>query len=73
MRAGGSRNFGDGSRRGVESDSERVFDFWGVRIAPGPIDPSSCPCGIVMSIVAVERSAVSDAIAAYSVTEQATL
>lgn len=73
MRAGGSRNFGEGSKRGVESDSERVFDFWGVRIAPGPNDPSSCPCGIVMSMVAVERSAASDAVAASSVTERATL
>jgi hypothetical protein len=31
MRAAGSRNFGDGSNRGVLSDSDRAFgDFWGV-------------------------------------------
>ena len=41
MRAGGSRNLGDGSNRGVLSDSDRDLDFWGVRRGSGPIEPSS--------------------------------
>jgi len=74
IRAAGSRNFGDGSKRGVESDRDRVFDFWGVRVPPGPIEPSSlCSCGIVMSMAARERSSFSGAIAAYGLAERAIL
>jgi hypothetical protein len=64
IRAGGSRNLGDGSRRGVLSDSDRVFVL-GVRTSSGLIEPSStCPCGSVMFVVAWLVPAVSGAIAA---------